>query len=156
MIMDSGLYVGKWRKHYLYSIWNNMLQRCENNKNPRYKDYGGRGIGVCERWRQSFPLFLLDMGDRPVGMSIDRRDNDGNYEPENCRWATPKEQGANKRNNIQSPPIFIQIQAKESERKMLKKIAGKHNRTSSEQIRFWIANAGKRIESAKQVSKKAK
>lgn len=73
-----------------------MRQRCNNPKNPKYKDYGGRGVKVCERWND-FALFLEDMGERPTGYSIDRKDVNGNYEPNNCRWATAKEQRANQR-----------------------------------------------------------
>lgn len=80
-----------------YISWCSMWARCTNKKLKSYEYYGGRGIGVCDRWKD-FGLFLQDMGERPEGRSIDRfPDNDGNYEPSNCRWATPKEQRANQR-----------------------------------------------------------
>ena len=80
-----------------YRVWFAMLRRCYSHEQLGYADYGGRGIAVCERWRESFAAFLEDMGKRPQGTSIDRIDNDGNYEPGNCRWATCKEQNRNKR-----------------------------------------------------------
>jgi hypothetical protein len=78
--------------------WRSLLQRCENPKNPQYRNYGGRGITVCAAWRASFEAFFADMGERPsANHSIDRINNDGHYEPTNCRWATEDEQRANRR-----------------------------------------------------------
>lgn len=79
-----------------YGVWQTMLQRCRNPRNHKWNDYGGRGISVCERWNE-FANFLQDMGEPPIGLSIDRVDNDGNYEPGNCRWATSQQQAANRR-----------------------------------------------------------
>lgn len=80
-----------------YRIWHNMITRCTNPNSDSYKYYGKRGISVCGRWK-TFENFFADMGSRPsLKLTLDRINNDGNYEPENCRWATSKEQRANQR-----------------------------------------------------------
>lgn len=93
-VKTHGLYLSP-----AYRIWASMIQRCTNKKCGGYENYGGRGIAVCERWLK-FKNFVADMGQRPDGKSIDRKDNDGNYEPSNCRWATKAEQEKNKRTNV--------------------------------------------------------
>ncbi len=80
----------------LYNVWKNMLRRCHDEKNPRFSDYGGRGIAVCKRWHD-IENFVKDMSPRPAGATLDRIDNNGNYCPENTHWASPKEQNLNKR-----------------------------------------------------------
>jgi hypothetical protein len=83
-----------------------MIQRCENPKNPNYPNYGARGISVCVPWRSSFESFLADMGPRPSSdYSIDRRENDGNYEPGNCRWALDAQQHENRRSSGPAPKV---------------------------------------------------
>jgi hypothetical protein len=74
-----------------------MIQRCTNHNNQRYGDWGGRGITVCDRWLHSFEHFYEDMGPKPKGLTLERENNDGNYEPGNCKWATRLEQNRNRR-----------------------------------------------------------
>jgi hypothetical protein len=83
----------------IYNTWISMKDRCFNKNNRNYKNYGGRGITVCDEWRKSFLTFYNDMGKRPSEKSLDRIDNNGNYCKNNCRWATPKEQNRNTRRN---------------------------------------------------------
>lgn len=89
-----GLTTGGIRK--IYWIWSDMVGRCTRPTHTRYASYGGRGITVCDRW-MDVANFYADMGDRPAGRSLDRTDNDKGYSPDNCRWATAKEQRANRR-----------------------------------------------------------
>lgn len=83
-----------------YRVWRGMISRCHNDTDSDFPFYGARGICVCLRWRESFAAFLEDMGEKPKGKTLDRwPNNDGNYEHSNCRWATPKQQARNRRDN---------------------------------------------------------
>ena len=93
-----------------YRSWKSMHDRCNNSNSPNYHLYGGRGIRICDRWngKGKFVNFLADMGERPDGMTLDRKETDGNYEPSNCRWATASEQTKNRRQT----PSVVETQAK--------------------------------------------
>lgn len=85
-------------RHPLYETWTGIIKRCENENCRAYPYYGGRGITICDRWRNDFTAFVNDMGAKPEGTSIDRIDVNGNYEPGNCRWADKFTQSRNRRN----------------------------------------------------------
>lgn len=84
-----------------YRSWQAAKERCYNPKNDRYSAYGAKGVTVCDRWRGSFDAFLEDMGERPAGLTLDRRNPLGNYDPDNCRWASNSEQVRNKRTSVE-------------------------------------------------------
>ncbi|AIX21384.1 putative HNH endonuclease [Synechococcus phage ACG-2014f] len=86
--------------HPLYTTWYGMKTRCLNQNTGNYMRYGGRGITICEEWRDNFQAFVDYVGERPEGHTLDRINNDGNYEPGNVRWATSQQQALNRRNNI--------------------------------------------------------
>lgn len=94
---DNPNWRGGMVSHPLYGSWRAMVERCTYPPHKDYPAYGGRGITVCDRWRDDFWAFVADMGDRPEGQSLDRIDNDRGYEPDNCRWATAHEQRMNQR-----------------------------------------------------------
>src|SRR4051812_23404648 len=95
-----------------YRAWENMKSRCYIKSNTRFARYGGRGIKVCERWKNSYTYFLSDMGRRPSSKhTLERKDTDGNYGPENCRWATKAEQAHNTSKTVLTESLVKEIRA---------------------------------------------
>lgn len=112
-----------------YAVWQDMHQRCYNQNNDWYSHYGARGILVCERWKK-FTNFYADMGDKPKSKSLDRINNNGNYEPSNCRWATPQEQNLNHRRIH-----WVNWCGEKLPLKVATKLAGLHYTTVCERLR---------------------
>lgn len=100
----------KGRLSPTWCAWRDMRSRCHNPNVKQHKDWGGRGIAVCERWNE-FANFLSDMGEKPAGMTLERRDVDKGYDPGNCCWATRKEQARNQRSNVLSVEQATEIRA---------------------------------------------
>lgn len=111
-----------------YTSWMHMVARCTKPQTRFYEYYGGRGIKVCDRWRESFENFLVDMGECPKGLTIDRIDTNGNYEPGNCRWITMQEQNSNRRSTIKMPLNGRRVSMKE--------FAKAHNMTYAK-FQYW-------------------
>jgi len=101
----------KYKPTRLYACYSAIIQRCYNKSNHAYKWYGGRGIALCERWlgRDGYANFAEDMGDVPEGLSIDKIDNNSNYSPDNCRWATKSEQSINRRDPKNNSSGFLGV-----------------------------------------------
>lgn len=112
-----------WAGTPTFNTWSSMHSRCRDEGNASYPHYGGRGITVCERWND-FSNFLEDMGERPEGKTLDRIDNDGSYEPVNCRWATKEQQTANRRDPWADPEKRASMLAKRAATKARKRQAG--------------------------------
>ena len=106
LVVSCGCYARKIKtthghsKHPLYSTWKKIIYRCDKKSDKAYKNYGARGISVSDEWRNSFLRFVDDMGNKPDGYEIDRKDNNGNYCKENCHWVTPETNSNNRRSNV--------------------------------------------------------
>lgn len=124
---------GRGRYSSEYVVWCHMKSRCCNPREKRYKDYGGRGIGVCERWLNSYENFLEDMGRKPFpSAKIERIDNDKGYSPDNCRWASNAEQSRNRRSNV-----VIEYQGREMVLSDWAKELGIAPATLSSRLKVW-------------------
>ena len=110
-----------------YRVWHGMKKRCNCETDPNYHRYGARGIKVCDAWDQSFKVFIDDMGPCPNKYSIERIDNNGNYEPSNCKWATAQEQGQNKRDVYLTKDIVIDMRVKHQKGFTVKQIADSYS-----------------------------
>jgi hypothetical protein len=114
-----------------YKSWWGIKERCYNRNATKFYNYGGRGIKVCDRWLEAFENFYKDMGEGPKGLSIDRIDNNGDYCPENCRWATIAEQNSNKRNNV-----FFTINGKQFTLSQTSRMVGISNQTIRKRLKL--------------------
>lgn len=109
-----------------YVSWLDARKRCHSPQNKRYAYYGGRGIAVCDQWRDSFESFLADMGECPPGLTLERLDNNKGYEPGNCVWATKEQQARNRRCNKATPDIVRQIRARDAAGEPRKALAAEY------------------------------
>ena len=114
-----------------YRIWGDMLTRCTNPKSSGFRKYGARGVTVCDRWRRSFAAFLEDMGERPLGLTLDRIDNSKGYEPGNCRWATMQAQQNNRSNNHRMTHDGVTLTLAQWARRLRKSPTTLHNRLNA-------------------------